>query len=311
MKLVKIFGVVMGVHAAVFMFIFAIPGCRSTSKKPVAASPVVGAETSPLTAADTSTPVSAPAPAAEVASVRFSPTRPGSPVAAEVTAPAASAPAAPASYSVAKGDNLWTIAKKNNVTVKQLMAANNLRSDSTLHLGQKLVIPGKATTTAAAPAAPAAASVPAALPTPATAPAAPITHVVKAGETIGVIAKKYQVKVGDIATANNIADPTKIRVGQTLKIPATHSAAAKASAAGTKSAATPATPKSSLAPKPAPVTPTTSAPAAPAPVFTSPLLESAPASTSPAGESPLITPAPAPADAPIIRVEDAGATKTE
>ena len=57
MKLVKIFGVVMAVHAAVFMFIFAVPGCRSTGKKPVAPRAVVGdADSSPVAATESSTP---------------------------------------------------------------------------------------------------------------------------------------------------------------------------------------------------------------------------------------------------------------
>jgi len=112
MKLVKIFGVVMGVHAAVFVCIFAVPGCRSTVKKPVAAAPVTGAATdSPVAGTEGNSPVggTTEAPAADVSAVRFSPTRPGSPIAVESTAPAATAPA---TYSVAKGDNLWTIAKK-------------------------------------------------------------------------------------------------------------------------------------------------------------------------------------------------------
>jgi LysM repeat protein len=294
MKLVKIFGVVMGVHAAVFMFIFAIPGCRSTGKKPApSAAPVLGAESSPLASSEASSPVGAPAAPAEIASVRFSPTRPGTPAAAEVTAPAA-----PVTYTVAKGDNLWSIAKKNGVTVKQLTAANNLRADSTLHLGQKLVIPGKGP----APALPAPAA--AAAPAPAPAVSAPaIIHVIKSGETLGVIAKKYQVKVGDIATANNIADPTKIRVGQSLKIPS-----AKSPAAPAKSSATPAAKARPAAPAPVETpAPVPAAPAPAAPVFSSPLLESAPAT----GESPLITPSTSAADAPVIRVEESGAPRIE
>lgn len=280
MKIVKIFGVVMAVHAAVFMFVFAIPGCRSTSKKPSASATAAGgSDVSPLAASDTASPVFAPAPASESAAVRFSPTRPGTPVAAEVTAPPP-----PATYTVAKGDNLWTIAKKNGVTVKQLTAANNLRSDSTLKLGQKLVIPGKSVAAESAPVASA----------PAAHVAASTAHVVKAGETLGSIAKKYQVKVGDVATANNIADPTKIRVGQTLKIPGKAASAAK-----------PAT-----AVKPAPVftAPVVPAPAPVAPAFTSPLMESAPATSA---DSPLITPAPESSDAPVIRVEESGAPKIE
>jgi len=309
MKLVKIFGVVMGVHAAVFVCIFAVPGCRSTGKKPVAGAPVTGAATdSPVAATEGNSPVgaAAEAPAADVASVRFSPTRPGSPVAVEATAPAATAPA---TYSVAKGDNLWTIAKKNGVTVKQLTAANNLRADSRLSLGQKLLIPGKAAAPAAASAVAEVKPVVPAAAAPAAAPTAATVHVVKAGESLGTIAKKYQVKVGDIATANNIADPTKLRVGQSLKIPGSHSTAAKPATSTVKPAAPMAKPApKAAAPVQAPATVT--APAA-APVFTSPLLETAPAAEPAAGESPLIAPATTATDAPVIRVEEAGANKAQ
>jgi LysM repeat protein len=310
MKLVKIFGVVMGVHAAVFLCIFAVPGCRSTGKKPVAGAPVTGAAAdSPVAATEGNSPVAATteAPAADVAAVRFSPTRPGSPVALEATAPVATAPT---TYSVAKGDNLWTIAKKNGVTVKQLTAANNLRADSRLSLGQKLVIPGKA---AAASGAEVKSVAPSAAAPAAAAPTAATVHVVKAGESLGGIAKKYQVKVGDIATANNIADPTKLRVGQSLKIPGSHSTATKPASAAVKPAAPTAKPASkAAAPAPAPAqTPApVTAPAA-APVFTSPVLETAPAAAPAVGESPLISPVTPTTDAPVIRVEEAGATKSQ
>lgn len=298
MKLVKIFGVVMAVHAAVFMFIFAIPGCRSTGKKSAIASPVAGSEASPVASTDMGSPIgdaASPAAPADVSAVRFSPTRPGTPAATEVTA----APA-PASYTVVKGDNLWSIAKKHGVTVKQLTAVNNMRTDAKLKLGQKLVIPGASSTAAAAstPAATAAAAVASA---PAASSAA-ITHVVKSGETLGGIARKYQVKVGEIATANNIADPTKLRVGQSLKIPGWQAPASKSSATPTAKF----TPAPSAQPAPAAV-----APAPVSPLFGSPLIESTPA-TAPATEgSPFITPAPAPTDAPLIRVEESGAPKIE
>ena len=134
---------------------------------------------------------------------------------------------------------------------------------------------------------------------PAAAPVAAKTstvHVVKSGETLGVIAKKYQVKVGDIATAHTIADPTKIRVGQSLKIPGVQAPAAKN-----------ATPAPAVAPAPAPaVEPAPVAPAPVSPLFGSPI-ESAPA---PDASSPFITPAPE-SEAPVIRVEESGAPKIE
>jgi LysM repeat protein len=290
MKLVKIFGAVMAVHAAVFMFVFAIPGCRSTSKKPVAAAPSVEtAEASPLASSSEVSPIGYSSAPEEVAPIRFSPTRPGTP-----TATAAIAAPEPTSYTVVKGDSLWSIAKKNGLTVKDLTAANKLRSDATLQLGQKLIIPAKAVPTSAAPAATASAAPTAAA--PASSSTSSFTHTVKAGETLGGIAKKYQTKVGEIATANNIADPTKIRVGQTLKIPGWQAPASKPA-----TVAAPAAPAPTFTPAPAPVAPI-------APLFTSPVEAAAP--LSPATESPFITPA-APSDAPLIRVEESGAPRIE
>jgi LysM repeat protein len=46
-----------------------------------------------------------------------------------------------------------------------------------------------------------------------------ISYTVQAGDTLAVIAKKTNSRVQDIINANKIADPSKIRVGQTLFIP--------------------------------------------------------------------------------------------
>ena len=43
-------------------------------------------------------------------------------------------------YTVQKGDSLWSIAKKYNVGVEELKLANNLTSNL-LSIGQKLIIP--------------------------------------------------------------------------------------------------------------------------------------------------------------------------
>jgi LysM repeat protein len=291
MKLVKLFGFVMAAHAAVFMFVFAIPGCRSSNKKSAAVASAP--EVSPIGSAEPSgSPFVSESNAAEPAAIRFSPTRPGTAAAAVVE----SAPAASVSsdYVVVKGDTLWGIAKKNGVSVKQIAAVNNIRSDAPLKLGQKLIIPGKAAATTPAATTRAAAASSAAVAVPA-AKTGTFTHVVKAGDTLGGIAKKYQVKLGDIAAANNIADPTKIRIGQTLKIPGWQQPAAK-SASSTV-----------FTPAPAP----TVAPAAPAviesPVIGSPFLDPAPA----ANESPVTVPSSGFQDAPVIRIEESGAPRIE
>jgi LysM repeat protein len=46
-----------------------------------------------------------------------------------------------------------------------------------------------------------------------------VNYTVQAGDTLAVIARNNNAKLQDIINANKIADPTKIRVGQTLFIP--------------------------------------------------------------------------------------------
>lgn len=59
-----------------------------------------------------------------------------------VSAPRPQPAAQPRRYEVRRGDSLWTIARRNNVTVASLREANNL-SGSRILAGQVLVIPAR------------------------------------------------------------------------------------------------------------------------------------------------------------------------
>lgn len=249
MKILKIFGIVVGVHVFALILIFANPGCSSSKKsRPSPKDTAIATEPIPMitvpnngTANKTSeSPVArasldgdyagSPVVAAPISlggsssnEVRFSPTRPNTPVASTLQAQPV-ADVVPASvYDVVKGDSLWSVSKAHQLSLSELAAANNISVSATLRLGQKLIIPAKTATTAAEP-------VTARVEAPAGKPAAEsVTHTVKPGETLGAIARKYQVTVGEIATANNITDPGKIRPGRELiipgwKTPSSHSA---------------------------------------------------------------------------------------
>jgi LysM repeat protein len=241
MKILKIFGVVVGIHVVALILIFANPGCSSPRKPaPTATDTMPGdpaASAAPTAASSDVSPImSAPAdgsgaaphsfdPNAPATTVRFSPTRPGSSAAGALEAQPVTDVTPATTYTVGKGDSLWTIAKKQHITIAELTAANNLRASSAVHVGQKLIIPGKPPGVGSArtvePAASKAAVVDKPV-APATSPrgsAESVRHVVRPGETLGAIARKYQVKVGEIATANNISDPAKIRPGMELMIP--------------------------------------------------------------------------------------------
>jgi LysM repeat protein len=245
MKILKIFGIVVGVHVFALILIFANPGCSSTTKptadETVAPTDAAAANVPNLTPTPTASPIAAApasspvgfnpdAPAMVAANdstsggVRFTPTRPGSPAAgALVSEPVADVTPA-TTYTVVSGDSLSRIAKKTHTTTAELAAANGLKLNATLHPGQRLLVPGKpAAPSAAASTNPPGAVAPAMKKTPDTAAAHAsgevLKHVVKSGETLGGIARKYEVRVADIAVANNIADPAKIKPGQELIIP--------------------------------------------------------------------------------------------
>jgi LysM repeat protein len=230
MKIIKILGIAAGLHALALVLLLSSPGCSSSK----AAAP----DTSPISSAP-ATDGSAPSQAAVITApdtvgIRYSPTRPGTTVASALETQPVSDVTPATTYTVGSGDSLSSIAKKNHLSKTDLASANKLRLTSVLHVGQKLIIPSKA---GQAPESPAAASAPAktAEQTPAAAaPADSTKHVVKAGETLGGIARKYGVKQGEIAVANNITDPRKIQPGQELIIPA------KSAGSGAKQAKAPA-----------------------------------------------------------------------
>jgi LysM repeat protein len=123
-----------------------------------------------------------------------------------VTSPAVPvAPAAPQEYTVLKGDSFFTIAKKFNVTTKQIQDANPTVQPTKLQIGQKLQIPAPvAPTSTAAPTAP-------------DANAAEV-YTVKSDDTLTKIAADHHTTVKAIRAANNLATD-KIKVGQKLKMP--------------------------------------------------------------------------------------------
>jgi LysM repeat protein len=226
MKILKILGIAACLHALALVLIFANPGCSATKAEGTDAPPITSAPDSGAQAQGQAAIVMP----AEPATIRYSPTRPGTAVASALAAQPVSDVTPATAYTVARGDSLWSVAKKNHLQQADLAAANNLKASAVLHVGQKLIIPSKPTRAGEAPAAPEAAPAEQAAAPAAAAAAAgagdSTRHVVKPGETLGAIARKYGVKQGDIAVANNITDPRKIQPGQELVIPSKSSSSA-------------------------------------------------------------------------------------
>lgn len=134
---------------------------------------------------------------------------------------------APCTYVVQSGDTLFSIARENNVSVDDLVATNPSyfggSANTTLQIGWELQLPGcaSATATAQATAAPTLeVTVQGATGTPVPSGGAQTTHVVQPGDTIYSIARQYGVSPDAIIAANNLTNPNRIDVGQTLIIPA-------------------------------------------------------------------------------------------
>lgn len=244
MNILKVLGVVLGIHVVAYLVI-AQPGCRSTTAKPAAASTAsapAAAQPAPAAVAqpvDQYEPVAlnlpfaqAPAPGGE----RFAPTRPG----AEQPEPT---PAK--TYTVQKGDSFYTIARKNGLTVDELTAANNLSKTSSLRIGQKLVIPSKGAKAPAADIAPA----PSRAATASAPTASGATYTVKSGDTLSKIASRYHTTSGALRSLNGISGD-HLRIGQVLQIPGNGTgSAAPAATLPPPPAATPTvTPSPSAAP---------------------------------------------------------------
>lgn len=91
-------------------------------------------------------------------------------------------------YIVKKGDNLYSISKRFNVTQEELMKLNNLTTNL-LSIGQVLKIPTNSET----------------------------TYIVLKGDTLYKIAKEYNTSVEEIKKKNNLNSNT-LSIGQILKI---------------------------------------------------------------------------------------------
>lgn len=114
---------------------------------------------------------------------------------------------ADATYVVEPGDTLSYIAAKYGVSVDSLISANGITDPNLIYVGQRLTIPGASSGS----------QPPASTPTPV--PSGDGVYIVQPGDSLSVIAARYGVTVTSLVSANGIADPSLIYVGQRLAIP--------------------------------------------------------------------------------------------
>lgn len=135
---------------------------------------------------------------------------------------------ADSSYTVKKGDTLYSISRKYEITVAELRAANNLQESDVLKEGARLVIPSADIQTAAALSVDKSAV--------SETPAEKITvYTVEKGDTLYGIARKFQTSLPELLTLNNIDTSSSIKVGQKIKVPSSGSSSSFSSGSSSSS----------------------------------------------------------------------------
>jgi N-acetylmuramoyl-L-alanine amidase len=154
---------------------------------------------------------------------------------------AVTAASAPASYRVAAGDTVSSIAGRYGLATASVLALNGLGWKSIIFPGQVLKLTGGSTAPIASPAAPQASNG---------------RYTIVKGDTVGSIAKKFGISTQTVLSANGLGWSSIIYPGQTLAIPSVAPASAAAPVAIAPVAyVTPAAPAVAPAPSaPAPST---------------------------------------------------------
>lgn len=100
-------------------------------------------------------------------------------------------------YTIKSGDSFWTIARKHDTSVKNLLKWNELPANAKLKPGQKLLVINKPATQTTDN---------------------KITYQIKSGDTLHKIASKFDVSKKDILSWNKVKDESYIHPGQELTI---------------------------------------------------------------------------------------------
>ena len=127
---------------------------------------------------------------------------------------------------VQPGETLSEIAERNDVGLQQLMRANGIENPKLVQAGQRLLLPGGATTAASGggngrgrdggAAAPGASG-------------RSFSYSVKEGETLSEIAERYDTTVNQLMQRNRIGDPSQLQAGSQLLIPGSQVTASSSS----------------------------------------------------------------------------------
>ena len=93
-------------------------------------------------------------------------------------------------YTVQKNDTLYSISRRNNTSIDDLVRLNNLANPNLIFIGQRLKISGAPDT---------------------------VIYYVKPGDNLTKIARNLNSTVSELASLNNIPNPNLINVGDAIK----------------------------------------------------------------------------------------------
>ena len=110
-------------------------------------------------------------------------------------------------HTVIPGETLWDISRKYNVSMKDILAINDIKQASKIRINQRIKIPGD-------------------ISQPINHKAVARTeegiyHTLERGDTLWDMSRQYGVSVKTIKSANNISSPRTLRIGQKIFIPMT------------------------------------------------------------------------------------------
>lgn len=157
-------------------------------------------------------------------------------------APAAASPAT-LKYTVKRGDSLGSIAAAAGTRIATLVSLNSIKNPNLIRVGQVLTIPAASGGASGGSPPPASQPKPPAVVTPA---GGATYHDVRAGDTIGGIARRYKIPSAQLVSANGLTDG-RVYVGQRLRLVPAASSAQAATSSGTTHKVAPGETLSSIA----------------------------------------------------------------
>ena len=240
MKLSKVFGIVLSLHVGVILLVMFQPSCQTTggtAKVPESEQSAVSSEPSEQSFNQAIEGVDQPleeTKAEETKTEEFAAPKRPSPGELIVPQEPASTPPSPsiivpseeiaplpidlkpsdlAIYKVVRGDTLWGIARKNGVSLANLLNANpNLDKSGRLSIGQEIMIPGMTESTQTN----LSTEVVENTPSPSLDGR---SYTVNKGDTLSRIARNLKVRLSELLKANGMSMSSIIRPGQVLVVP--------------------------------------------------------------------------------------------